>query len=395
MKRSPKILCVGQLPPKDGGGALLTGLVLHGLADRGYAIHALAPVTPELVTKDRFGAHHPGIDVTWFKLPSFETNPRNPASGEIHAYRSRQISSALPKLIEVLEPDVILVGHHHYICNVPTLAKDLGLPCIVMVHGVIDPSLGGTYRRDLADEMLAECRKAALLIGVAQHVATGLRSLGFDAVEAVPNAIDSSLFCPGPQDTLLRCSLRLNDGDVIVLHPSSLKDVKRPLDVIASAERALHENARLCYLIVGEGPRRAEMETTCRAGGMAERFRFVGQVDYARMPDFYRLADMVLIPSESEGLALAYLEAMSAGCVLLASEIPAAQEVIHDGVTGLLFPVGDTDTLTERVLEVVANHELHRRVGQQARAWAEENLDIEKMVDAYSALIEHIVEQGP
>jgi 1,2-diacylglycerol 3-alpha-glucosyltransferase len=87
---------------------------------------------------------------------------------------------------------------------------------------------------------------------------------------------------------------------------------------------------RLLYIIVGDGPGRVQLEAQCRGKGIVDRFRFPGWIEHTRMPDYLRLADIVVMPSESEGQSLVYLEAQACGRVLLASRIEGAR-IIRDG----------------------------------------------------------------
>src|SRR5262249_40902370 len=145
--------------------------------------------------------------------------------------------------------------------------------------------------------------------------------------------------------------LALQENDVVVAHVSNLKWLKRPLDITAAADTALRQNPRLLYLIVGDGPGRQPLEQACKERGIADRFRFVGWIEYERMPDYINLADIVVLPSEAEAQARVYLETQACARVILASDIPAAREVIVDGETGLLFRLGDADDLAAKILQ--------------------------------------------
>src|SRR5262249_40690772 len=145
---------------------------------------------------------------------------------------------------------------------------------------------------------------------------------------------------------------------IVVAHASNLKPIKRPLDLVHSAIEATRGDRRLTYLIVGDGPLRRAMEGACRHAGVPHRLRFVGWIAYAKMPGYLNLADLVVMPSEYEGLARAYVEAQACGRALVASEIAAAREVVVDSETGVLFPVGDVAKLTETTLRLAAAPDL-------------------------------------
>jgi glycosyltransferase involved in cell wall biosynthesis len=93
-----------------------------------------------------------------------------------------------------------------------------------------------------------------------------------------------------------------------VAHASNLKPVKRPPDVVRTAAAACSRDPRLFYLIIGDGLMRVPMEAEVRAAGLADRFRFVGWRSYREMPAYLVMADLVVMPSASEGLARVYVE---------------------------------------------------------------------------------------
>jgi len=167
---------------------------------------------------------------------------------------------------------------------------------------------------------------------------------------------------------------------------------KRPLDIVESAERALRQNPKLLYVIVGDGPYRGLMEEACRRWRIAERFRFAGWVDYDRVPDYVNLADIVVMPSEAESQARVYLEAQACARLLIASDIPGAREVIEDGETGLLFGKGDIDDLTAKTLLAASDPELRAKMGWRAHERVRVH-SVDRAVAAYVVTFEDIIRQ--
>jgi glycosyltransferase involved in cell wall biosynthesis len=202
--------------------------------------------------------------------------------------------------------------------------------------------------------------------------------------------VDLHQFAPAPKDAGLLRELAIQGDDVVVMHASNLKPIKRPLDVVHSAEHALRHNPKLVYVIVGDGACRQPMEDLCARRGLSERFRFVGWIEYARLPRYMNLADLVIMPSDSEGLARVYLETQACARLLLASDIPAAREVITDGETGLLFRTGDIDDLTTKTLAAAGDPELRARIGRQACRRVRANA-LERAVAAYVDAIGSVV----
>ena len=89
------------------------------------------------------------------------------------------------------------------------------------------------------------------------------------------------------------------------------------------------------------------------------------------LPTVLRGADLFLLPSESESFGLAALEAMSCGVPVIASRVGGVPEVVIDGETGLLAPVGDIAAMAAHVVRLLADAPLRARLGQAARARAE------------------------
>ena len=112
---------------------------------------------------------------------------------------------------------------------------------------------------------------------------------------------------------------------------------------------------------------RRRLSLVCRKKNIEQSFRFPGWVPYDQMPEYTRLADIAIIASEAEGMSRAYLEAMACQCVLVASDIPPAEELVDDGVTGLLFRMGDVRHLAARTLEAAADPVIRDVVGRRAR----------------------------
>jgi glycosyltransferase involved in cell wall biosynthesis len=383
------ILYVGMLPPHPGGSGISWSQLLAGFAARGHTVRALAPITAEsLRGGDVFAASHPDIRVSRFLVPHHYTSPNIPAPEEYRRLEHQRISETLLKLIENARPDFIIIGRESFALHVPDLARAHSIPTLLGIRGNTTIAiLNGTYPERLAGEMLEQYRKATLLVSAATHMADGLRALGFGNILVVPNAVDLGQFRPRPKDAALLGELGIGGDDIVVVHASNLKLPKRPLDIVMSAEQALQRNPRLCYVIVGDGACRQAMEDACRQKNISSRFRFVGWVEHARVPAWINLADLVVMPSATEGLSRVYIETQACGRVLLASDIPPAREVVEHGKTGLLFRMGDVADLREKTLLAAADPALRARIGEQARKRVQANA-LDKAVDAYLAIMQ-------
>jgi glycosyltransferase involved in cell wall biosynthesis len=117
-------------------------------------------------------------------------------------------------------------------------------------------------------------------------------------------------------------------------------------------------------LIVGSGPMLGELEARARTLGLGDACRF--QPAVARTAEWLRAIDVFVLPSLSEALSNSLLEAMGCGCCTIASEVGGNPELVRDGETGLLFAVGDADSLAARLRTVIEDLALRRSLGAAA-----------------------------
>lgn len=389
-----RILFVGPLPPMTSGSSHVCAQLLCGLVRLGHRVRGLAAVTPEAVcAAEAFASAHPELHLAWYQMPYFERFP-NPAPKTYREHEGRQIRARLHALIDGERPDVVVIGREILAWHVPNVALAHGIPSVMLVHG--GPStqiIYGVYPKDLVRPLLDQFRKVNIIVAVAKHWARSLQTLGLNNVRSVSNPVDLERFCPQPKENSLRHSLDIDDDQEIVLHASNLQPEKRVIELIRSAERVLCRNPSLMYLVLGDGAGRAALESECRKSGVANRFRFLGWIDHDCMPQYLNLADVVVMPSESETQSLVYLETQACARPLLASDIPAAHEVVTNGETGLLFRSGSVDDLAAKTIVTVRDPQLRARIGRAARAYVEKNHRLEDIVATYEALLLELTER--
>ncbi|MRX42901.1 glycosyltransferase [Agromyces kandeliae] len=149
---------------------------------------------------------------------------------------------------------------------------------------------------------------------------------------------------------------------------------KKGLEVLLDALRELGSGPTVSLTVVGDGPLRASLES--RALGLD--VTFAGQLGRAELVRRYAACDLAVFPSvlaasgDKDGLPVALLEAMAAGCAIVASDVPGINEAVEDGVNGVLVPPGDTGRLTETLDALVDDPALRQRLGAAARETAEQ-----------------------
>jgi glycosyltransferase involved in cell wall biosynthesis len=394
-----RLTCVVPLPPYPAGSAILSASLLTELARRGHRVRAIAPIS-DAGRHERRDATGDGanISVTWFTVPYFEMFRFTGADDATAEYRARErvgVRDALRAALAAERADVVLIGREIYGWYVSDILAAASLPWVLLSHGGPTTAIRrGAWPPSEARELLDGMAAADVVVSVAEHWCAVLRDLGLPRVVCIPNPVDLERFAPGPRDSRLVRDLGVVPDDVIVLHASNLSLVKRVRDLVAAAQLALRRDRRLLFVIAGEGPERQPAERLCAELGLESRFRFVGWVEHAAMPDYVRLADVVVVPSEHETQSLVYLEAHASGRCLVASDVPGAREVVTHNKTGLLFPVGDVPRLADVL--VAAAGDAHRRnaIGLAARADIVAH-SLQRVTDAYDELLRCVALAGP
>ncbi len=171
-------------------------------------------------------------------------------------------------------------------------------------------------------------------------------------IEAVYNGIDDAQFKPCSQADSKR-TLGLAEDQRHILYLGGLIQRKRVDTLLQAFSGVLrrHENVRLC--IAGEGPSEQELKQLAGRLEIAGRVSFVGAVPRDQSHLWLAAAEMLVLPSESEGRPNVVLEAMACQRPVIATDVNGTVELIEHGVNGLLFEPGDHDQLTSLMLRVL------------------------------------------
>lgn len=160
---------------------------------------------------------------------------------------------------------------------------------------------------------------------------------------------------------------------------------------------ARHPNARLTLVgrdtpnIGGGGSSKEYMLAAFRQAGCVEHVNFEDYVPLERLPTFFHSHDVVWVPSMYDNFPIIALEAMACGKAIVVSDAGGLPEMVSDGETGMIFPAGDHDALSQRTCDLFDDREVIRRIGANARNYAVENCSesaiYAKTMDLYQAAL--------
>jgi glycosyltransferase involved in cell wall biosynthesis len=148
------------------------------------------------------------------------------------------------------------------------------------------------------------------------------------------------------------------------------------------------------FLVVGDGPLRGDLEARARELGLSDAVRFAGESD--DVPGVLAGVSVSVLTSVKEGCSNIVLETMAAGRPMVATAVGGNPELIVDGVTGFLVPVGDARAVADRVVRLLSDTALAARMGEAARERAFGEFGVERMVERTVAVYrEHLSARLP
>ncbi len=365
-------------PTYGGSGAVATELGLE-LARRGHEVHFISYASPFRLRgfAERVTFH----EVTQAEYPLFE--------------QSSPYALALAvKQHEVAARERLDLMHVHYaIPHAATawLAKQMleqerDLKIVTTLHGT-DITLVGqdpSYFTLTKFSIEQSDRVTAVSEYLRRETYRAFGCAGCEVV-VIPNFISPAEYFPATDG---RCRRALAPtGHKILVHVSNFRPVKRVVDVVrifAGVRRAIPAT----LVFVGDGPDRDAAQQEADQLGLQADVRFLGKVD--QVADVLRGGDLFLLPSETESFGLAALEAMACGVPVIASRVGGVPEVVLDGETGVLAPVGAVEQMSERAIAILRDPPTHDRFRRAAAARAL-GFSTERVVPTYERLYEDVL----
>lgn len=330
--------------PTFGGSGVVATELGKALAANGHQVHFITYSQPARL--DFFSANLFYHEVSISKYPLFDFPPYELALAS--------------KLVDVIRFEKLDLLHVHYAiphASAAYMAKEIlktygiHIPVVTTLHGTDitlvgkDPSYNPvvTFSINQSDGVTA----------VSQNLKEDTLN-HFDIIKdikVIPNFIDLGRFSLKPREHFKKA---IAPGDErILIHTSNFRRVKRTGDVIRIFQK-IQEKVRCKLLMVGDGPERVNAEQLCRDLGVCEDVRFLGKQD--AIEEILSVADLFMIPSESESFGLAALEAMACSVPVISSNVGGLPELNVDGVTGFLDEVGDIEKMAQHAIYILEDN---------------------------------------
>ena len=285
-------------------------------------------------------------------------------------FLGRSVGSMVRQLLRSHRPDVVLGYWVHPDGEVAVrTARSASMPAVVMVGGsdVLVLAQEPSRRRCILDVL----HGADAVVAVSQDLRAKLVGYGIppEKVHVVSRGVDGDRFSPGDRAEA-RCRLGIPAEGRVLLWVGRMVPVKG-LDVLLEACSDLVDRRVDFHLyLVGGGTSRNSLEAEARSRGLSERISFVGPQLNERLPDWYRAADLTVLPSRSEGSPNMLRESLACGTPFVASRVGGIPEIAEEGSSRLVAP-GDPTALAEAIAHALAEWGPSSRPRSRSTGWAE------------------------
>jgi N-acetyl-alpha-D-glucosaminyl L-malate synthase BshA len=363
-------------PTYGGSGVVATELGIE-LAARGHEVHFISYAMPIRLNSSSERIFFHEVEVTTY--PLFDHPPYTLALAT--------------KMMEVAEEASLDLLHVHYAIphSVSALlarmmAAPRKLPFITTLHGT-DITLVGHDRSYLPITRFS-IEQSDGVTAISQYL-RNCTITEFDIkrpVEVIPNFVNCDLYQRAPDQSAR--SRWAQNGEPILMHLSNFRPVKRVTDAI-EIFALVHEKIRAKLVMIGDGPDRGAAEYLVRKKRLSKDVFFMGKQDHVE--EKLGLADLFLLPSDTESFGLAALEAMACEVPVLATNVGGLPEVVTHGLDGYLFEPRDVATAAKYALEILTRPDKGRAMGEQARKSARRQFCSNDIIPLYEAYYQKVL----
>lgn len=378
--------------PSYGGSGVVGAELGLELAKRGHSIHFISYAPPMRLDggQARERIHFHAVDM--LSYPLFEYPPYTDALAS--------------KLFLVAAAERLDLLHVHYAIPHAVsayLAREMlkptrYLPVVTTLHGT-DITLVGRDPSFLPITRFGiEQSDAVTAISRYLRDATHKAFCPDCDIEVIYNFIDAEYYRREPSEEV-RQSLA-PDGERIILHVSTFRPIKRITDCIEIVARIKNletgsgSQSGVKLVMCGDGPERADAEALAARLGVAGSVKFVGKQPQSQVRDYLSVADLLLLPSQSESFGLTALEAMACEVPVIATRVGGIPELVEDEGCGYLFEIGDVDGMAAASLRVLSDDAERERLGRRGREIAVSRFTTEKIIPQYEELYSRVVRES-
>ena len=363
-------------PTYGGSGVVATELGI-ALADKGHEVHFISydqPFRLDLYSENIYFHQVNVPDYPLFEYTPYELNLTS-------------------KLVDVALHEKLNIMHVHY--AIPHASAAVNAKQILATYGIHIPIVTTLHGTDIT--LLGKDKSFKPVIEYAINQSDAVTAVSEDLkeetllnfkikgeIKVIPNFIDISLY-KQECNQLLRDKFAKKE-EAILVHISNFRKVKRVQDVVKIFEK-VNKQVPSKLLMIGDGPERLKAEQLCRKLGIAKNVRFLGKLKV--IEKFLCIADVFVLPSETESFGLVALEAMASKVAVISTNSGGLPEVNIDGKTGYLSDVGDVNKMANDTIDLLKDADKLNQFKNNALAHAK-TFDLPNILPQYEQIYQEL-----
>ncbi|MBN2010360.1 glycosyltransferase [candidate division KSB1 bacterium] len=234
-------------------------------------------------------------------------------------------------------------------------------------------------------------KSAYRIVGVSQEVKDSIiekRKIDAAKIDVIYYGVDLRKFT-SEKNTAIKKELRLSDDKKIIGVVGRLDPVKGHTYLLDALAHVIKKLPNLHCLIIGDGPSRSDLEQQALRLGIAPHISFLGFRNDVK--DLLSAFNLFVLPSKSEGLPNAILEAMASGVAVVATSVGGIPEVIKDGETGLLVQPTNVDQLGNAVYKILSDDTLHASIVTKAHKLVTDRFSLDGQIEGFHQLYQRSI----
>jgi len=363
-------------PTYGGSGVVATELGI-ALADKGHEVHFISYDQPFRLdlSSDKIYFHQVNIpDYPLFEYAPYELN-----------LTSKLVDVALHEKLNILHVHYA-IPHASAAVNAKQILATYGvdIPIVTTLHGTDITLLG----KDKSFKPVIEyaINQSNVVTAVSENLKQETVSnfkINND-IKTIPNFIDMRLY-KQECNQLLRNKFA-KEEEAIFVHVSNFRKVKRVHDVVKIFEK-VRAKVPSKLLLIGDGPERLKAELLCRKLGVTKDVKFLGKLKV--IEKMLSIADIFILPSETESFGLVALEAMASKVAIISTNSGGLPEVNIEGKTGFMSDVGDVKKMAKDTLYLLTDPKKLNEFKDNALAHAK-TFDLPNILPQYEAVYQEL-----
>jgi len=317
----------------------------------------------------------------------YPTNSRNMLFFVWDAYRiCKKIYQETP-IDVVTTQDPGLTGLVGYL-----LKRRFGIPLCV---GLFGESLDNKYwlrekKRNYFWNALSKfiLKRADSIRVVSDQIETNVRELGISAERIInlPVFIDPTRFLNS--ESKINIKRKYPQFENVVLFVGVLMKTKNVDALLSAATQVIAKYPKTLFLIVGDGPEKERLMAFAGKLELEKNVRFEGKATNEAISSYYQACDLLVLPSWHEGWPRVVIESLACAKPVIISDTCGSANTVASGEYGLIFPPDSPDILAEKIVHLIENPELGRKMGEVGKEYVLRTQDIERNAYKYRELCE-------